>query len=112
LARVARTNVVEYVENLDLHFGGLRVAAEASPRAALVLPATQVGQNHAAAILVVGISPHRAPDDEYRGFVALVAGQIASAIADGRAHEEERLSSSTAAPSRRQARRATARLSR
>jgi signal transduction histidine kinase/DNA-binding response OmpR family regulator len=90
LASAARTNVVEDVENLDLHFGGLRVAAEVSPRAALVLPATQVGQNHAAALLVVGISPHRALDDEYRGFFALVAGQIASAIADGRAHEEER----------------------
>ncbi len=90
LARVARANTTEVVTNLDLHFGELRIAAENSPRAALVMPATQVGQDHAAAILVAGISSHRALDDDYRGFFALVAGQIASAIADGRAHEEER----------------------
>ncbi|MGH2386656.1 MAG: ATP-binding protein [Chloroflexota bacterium] len=90
LARVAHANAAERLENIAAHFGGLRVAAEIPPRAALVLPVTQPGQERAAGLLVAGINPRRALDDAYRGFFTLVAGQIAAAIADGRAHEEER----------------------
>ncbi len=40
--------------------------------------------------MVVGISPRRALDDEYRTFLDLVAGQVATALANARAYEEER----------------------
>ncbi len=61
-----------------------------SPRAALILPVAQAGQERAAGLLVVGLNPRRALDDDYRGFCTLVAGQIAAAIADARAYEETR----------------------
>jgi len=59
-------------------------------RAAFVLPIAQAGQEHPAGLLVAGISPRRALDDDYRSFFELVAGQIATAIADARAYQAER----------------------
>src|SRR5262249_42859555 len=44
----------------------------------------------AAGCLVAGVSDSRPLDDAYRGFLELVAGQIARAIAGARALEEER----------------------
>src|SRR5581483_506404 len=57
---------------------------------AVVLPIAQAGQERPAGVLVAGVSPRRALDDEYRGFLDLVAGQLAAAIADARANEAER----------------------
>jgi len=62
---------------------------EAAP-AALVLPIAQAGQEHPAGLLVAGVSPRRALDDDDRSFFELVAGQIATAIADARAYQAER----------------------
>lgn len=41
-------------------------------------------------VLVAGISPRRAFDDSYQGFLELVAGQVATSIANASAYEEER----------------------
>jgi PAS domain S-box-containing protein len=41
-------------------------------------------------VLVLGISPRRALDDDYRGFLGLVAGHVATAVSNARAFEEER----------------------
>jgi PAS domain S-box-containing protein len=60
------------------------------PRAALVLPITQAGKESAAGFLVAGLSDFLALDEAYRGFIDLVAGQIATAIAGAQALEEER----------------------
>ena len=60
------------------------------PSSALVLPIASPGQERLAGVLVAGVSPRRALDDEYRGFFELVAGQVAAAIADARAYEAER----------------------
>ncbi|HYH45121.1 MAG TPA: ATP-binding protein, partial [Thermoanaerobaculia bacterium] len=40
--------------------------------------------------LIVGISPRRELDADYQGFLELVAGQIATSLANTRAYEEER----------------------
>ena len=40
--------------------------------------------------LVVGVNPRRPFDDQYRSFVALVADQLAAAVANARAYDEER----------------------
>ena len=40
--------------------------------------------------LIVGVSPLREFDDDYQGFFALVAGQIATAIANARAYEAQK----------------------
>ena len=78
------------------------VALEAGPRAlpsgawdrpparAAVLPLAGAGQAGTVGLLVVGLNPFRAFDDDYRGFLELVARQIAAGIAHARAYEEER----------------------
>jgi PAS domain S-box-containing protein len=55
-----------------------------------VLPVVVAEHEPPAALLVAGLSPRRALDDDYRGFLALVANQIASAIGAARAYEAER----------------------
>ena len=40
--------------------------------------------------LIVGMNPRRPYDDQYAAFLALVAGQIATAVVGARAYEEER----------------------
>jgi signal transduction histidine kinase len=57
---------------------------------ALVLPIASQGQEDAAGVLVVGISPHLEFDENYRGFLGLVAGQLATAISTARTYEEEK----------------------
>lgn len=57
---------------------------------ALVLPMIQPGQQQLAGFLVAGVSPRLPLDDSYRGFVGLVASQVATAVANARAYDEER----------------------
>src|SRR6185369_15442480 len=56
---------------------------------ALVLPVARPG-GAPYGYLVAGIGSRRTLDDEYRGFLALVADQVATGIANARAYEEER----------------------
>lgn len=62
---------------------------KASNRAA-VLSISPSGETGRAGLLVVGLNPYRLFDESYRGFLGLVSGQIASAIANADAYEEER----------------------
>ena len=57
---------------------------------AITLPVLRPGEQRAAAVLVAGVSPLLALDEDYAGFLDLVAGQIAAAIATARAYEAER----------------------
>ncbi|MGH2516452.1 MAG: ATP-binding response regulator, partial [Ktedonobacterales bacterium] len=58
--------------------------------AAMVLPVARPGQAQPYGLLVVGINPYVALDESYRGFLTLLAGQVAAALANARAHDEER----------------------
>ncbi|KYC41065.1 hypothetical protein WA1_23395 [Scytonema hofmannii PCC 7110] len=90
LAKVAHTSGVERIEDVIKRFGELKVGLwDESPHTALVLPVASPGQERPAGLLVAGISSRRALDDDYQGFLELVAGQVASAIADARAYEAE-----------------------
>ena len=60
----------------------------ARPVEALVLPVTGAAQAAPIGCLVVAASPRRRIDDSYRGFFELIAGHLASAIANARAYEE------------------------
>ncbi|MEZ4728118.1 MAG: PAS domain S-box protein [Caldilineaceae bacterium] len=62
----------------------------ASPTTALLLPIPSPTQGRPTGLLVAGISPRRTLDQEYRSFLELVVGQVATAIAEARAHEAER----------------------
>jgi signal transduction histidine kinase len=48
------------------------------------------GSQSRPAQLVVGINPRRPFDEQYRGFLGLVAGQLGVALGNARAYEEER----------------------
>ena len=65
-------------------------AWEEPPFAAVVLPFPTQGQGASAGFLVAALNRYRPLDDEYRGFLGLVAGQIAAGIASARAYEAER----------------------
>lgn len=58
------------------------------PRSALALPIIGANLERLYGFLVAGISPYRPLDDEYRGFLTLVAGQIATSCDSARAYQD------------------------
>ncbi|HEU4630815.1 MAG TPA: ATP-binding protein [Gemmatimonadaceae bacterium] len=80
------------VDDLARRFGVIPSRSWPEPvTAAAVVPINRSAQHGTLdALLVVGLNPRRAFDDDYRAFVGLVAGQIGAAIAAARAYEEER----------------------
>jgi PAS domain S-box-containing protein len=91
--RAVETNQGQLAEGLEERFGRLPAGpwADDWTKRALVLPLARAGaQELPAGFLVAGISPRLAFEDDYRSFLDLTAGQIATAIANARAHEETR----------------------
>jgi PAS domain S-box-containing protein len=73
------------------HFEALPTGLWANPaRQAAVLPILASGGSGRSGALAVGLSPVRQLDDNYRGFLTLVAGQIAAAIANADSWAQER----------------------
>jgi signal transduction histidine kinase len=76
-------------EELGQRFGPLSApAGGAAPSAALVLPVMRPGEMRPAGALVTGLSPRLVLDEKYRGFLELVAGQVAAIITNVRALQE------------------------
>ncbi|MGK5519652.1 ATP-binding protein [Micromonospora sp. URMC 107] len=72
-----------------------RLALPAGPwgdplRTALALPLPSAEADQPLGVLLVGVSPSRGLDDAYRAFHALLAQQVAVAVRNARAYEEER----------------------
>ncbi len=63
---------------------------EKMPVQAVVAPVAKQGQDRPAGFLVAGLNPYRRYDEHVEGFMSLLAGQIASGLANARAYEEER----------------------
>ncbi|MGE7415738.1 ATP-binding protein [Methylobacterium tarhaniae] len=61
-----------------------------APAHAMVVPVAQQGQIRPAGVFVAGLNPYRPVDEEYRGFIALFVGQIATGLANANAYEAER----------------------
>ncbi|HEY0714441.1 MAG TPA: GAF domain-containing protein, partial [Polyangia bacterium] len=82
------------VEMSDLgdRFGKVLAGPWPEPiRQAIVLPLHTSGQDdRLAGFFVAGISTRRPLDENYRGFLGLLAGQVTSALSDARAYDEER----------------------
>ncbi len=89
---VMRTHQPCIVKNLtDRVEGGMPGGAWDVPAgSAIVLPIVPSGEKGRSGLLVVGLNPFRRLDEGYAGFLDLVAGQLASAIANAEAYEEER----------------------
>ncbi len=60
------------------------------PERSLAVPLRRLGERDPYGALIVGLNPYRALDADHRGFVELVANQLAAAIARARAFEQER----------------------
>ena len=88
---VLRTRQPVCVDDLARRFGALPGGRYGvTPEKAVVFPLFRDDQDRYG-FIVLGLGPWRAASDPYLGFLGLVAGQLASAIARARASEEERL---------------------
>jgi signal transduction histidine kinase len=84
-----RTNQVT-VLRLDPSWGPLPTGAwPRAPEHVAVIPIL-AGATGAAGFLVAGLNPFRPFDEDYRGFLELVGGQVAAGIANAEAREQER----------------------
>lgn len=64
-------------------------AWEKPPTQAIVVPIKQRRQGPPAGFLVAAVNPYRCYDAAYAGFIDLIAGQLAAAVANVQAREEE-----------------------
>jgi signal transduction histidine kinase/ActR/RegA family two-component response regulator len=88
---VLTSNEARLVTDIEARFGAQRGRRWPEPiQRALILPIRGSGTAAAYGVLVMGISPRRELDDDYRAFCGLVADQIAAAVANSRARAEER----------------------
>jgi PAS domain S-box-containing protein len=91
LGQVKLTGQPEMLTDLAARFDSLPNSLwNVPPQSAIVMPLNQSGQQQIAGFLILAISPRQAFDEEYGGFFDLVANQVETAIANARAHEEER----------------------
>lgn len=91
LLQAASTGQALQIDSLSEKFGLLPGGPwPESPSTALVLPVAQPGSLLPTGLLVAGVSPRRALSESYLSFFTLVAGQIAIAISNTRALEQER----------------------
>ena len=97
-AEVIATHQPGLVSDLGGRFAPLEDAGAAlpagvwdrPPHQAVALPIAPSGQTGKAGILIAALNPFRLFDDSYRGFLSLVAAQIAATLANAGAYEEER----------------------
>jgi signal transduction histidine kinase len=92
IARAIRLGESVVLDDLDSRVGTLTAGIWPEPTTrAIVLPVAKSGQSAGVTgVLIAGINPRRALDLRYRRFFDLVAAQMATAVANSRAYEEER----------------------
>jgi signal transduction histidine kinase len=91
LADVARSGQAQTVRDLEARFGPLLCGEYLeSQKDALALPITPPGCERPVAVLVAGVSSRLPLNETYRAFYDLVAAGVTTAVANGRAYEEER----------------------
>ena len=79
------------VDDLAQRFHSVPSGAwDISPGRALLLPVASALQGNPAGVFIAALNPYRPLDVSYAGFLNLVAGQIASSVANARAYEDER----------------------
>ncbi len=91
LCRIFKNGGRELISDFAERFGAHTGAIWPEPiTTAVVLPITQPTQKEPLGIFVAGLSPRLPLNEQYEGFLNLVAGQISNAVADAEAIEEER----------------------
>lgn len=90
-AQVRASGEPQIVPDLSERFGELPGGPwPDSPRSGVLVPVARPGESTPYGFIAFGLSPRRAFDDDYRSFLKLVAGQVATAIANAEAYAEER----------------------
>ncbi len=89
LAQVKTTGQAHQINGLTAQLAALPGGgSEDAPDAAIVLPLRPSGPRQpVVGLLVLGISPRREFDDDYRGFFDLIASNVATVIANANAYE-------------------------
>jgi two-component sensor histidine kinase len=78
------------LRDLNTRFGELPCGAwDTPPTQAAILPIAAQAHGGASGVLIVGCNPYRPYDDAYQGFLSLVAAQIAAAVGNTHAYEQE-----------------------
>ncbi|MCC7346644.1 MAG: response regulator [Variibacter sp.] len=92
LVDVAADHKYRVVDDLEASFQALFPGGDwqRPPHSAVVLPILASGETGHAGFLVAGLNPFRLFDEGYAGFMTLIAGQIAAAVANAEAYEQER----------------------
>ncbi len=92
VAAVAADHQLRVVTDLEMLFQATfpSGAWQQSANSAVVLPIITSGETGRTGFLIAGLNPFRLFDDSYSGFMLLIAGQIAAAIANAEAYEQER----------------------
>jgi PAS domain S-box-containing protein len=91
IARAVRTARPQEIDDLVSRFGVIPGSPWTEPpEEAMVLPiVATAGGGKVSGVLVAVASPRRRLDEQYRNFFTQIAGQVALAIANARAYEEE-----------------------
>lgn len=90
LVEAMRSGREHLVENLSNRFGAPSPLGSTRPEQALILPITLPAEKNPAALLVVGVSPHRALDERYQALFRATAEQLSVALTQARARDAER----------------------
>ncbi len=92
IAEVLQKHEPVLVDDIGGIFGGAAPggAWDRATTTAVALAVPASGESGRSGILIVGLNPYRMFDESYRGFLGLAAGQIAAAVANADAYEEER----------------------
>jgi signal transduction histidine kinase len=91
LAAVARDHRPRLISGLEMEFQAMFPSgAWQAPDTAVVLSIMASGETGRSGFLIAGLNPFRLFDDNYSGFMKLAAGQIAAAISNAEAYEQER----------------------
>jgi PAS domain S-box-containing protein len=87
---VVQNNAARIVASLPTESVEFSVEAALIPHTALVLPITEPGQTVPTLLLLVGVSPQRKLDEDYRAWYDLLVSHLATALAAAHAYETER----------------------
>jgi signal transduction histidine kinase len=91
LSEAKETGTIQIVDQLGARFAGLPSGPWSDPpNAAAVVPVFASKGHEVAGLLVAGISSRLRWDESYRAFIELVSSQVATAIVNARAYEEEK----------------------
>jgi signal transduction histidine kinase/response regulator RpfG family c-di-GMP phosphodiesterase len=91
LAEAVRTEALVAIDDLTTRLARVPPGPWSDPpHCAVVIPIRSNTAHHLAGLLVVGVSSRLQLNEQYHSFFELVAAQIATAIANARAYEEER----------------------